>query len=86
MLGDKGKPLLTGDTGTRTDERGPKPRILTDIQTGKKGTHTNKLICVRRPKPRRLVYVQTGKGRRARVRTNLYVHGRDRSMHWPHNT
>ena len=61
VLGDKGKPLRSGDKGTRTNEclrvRRPKPRRLTYRntgtrkllyrQTGEKGTYTNKLIRAR---------------------------------------
>ena len=43
----------------QTDECGPKPHILTDRQTGEKGTCTNECIRVCGKKPRRLTYRQT---------------------------
>ena len=56
----KGKPLHTGDKGTRTDERGTKPHILTERQTGEKGTRMNAHIHARGTNPRILTYRQTG--------------------------
>ena len=56
----KGKALHTGDKGKHTDERRPKPYILTDRQTGEKGMRTNKRIRTRGPKPHRLTYIKKG--------------------------
>ena len=56
---DKGKYIPKGDKGTRTDKRRPKPHILTDRQTGEKGTRKNEHIYTRGRKPRRLTERQT---------------------------
>ena len=73
-MGDKGKPLRTGDKGMRTDERGPKPRRLTDRQTRNRGTRTNGSMHVCGPKPSRLTYRQTG------THILTYRHTREKGM------
>ena len=46
LLGDKGKPLFTGDKGMCMDQHVPKTRILTDVQRGENDMRTNEYIHV----------------------------------------
>ena len=91
-MGDKGKPLRSGDKEMSTNKPiymgRPESRILTYrqirrpkityIQTGKKDTCMNKLIRAQT----RQKYVLAAEY----VHKNLYAHRRGRNMYSPHNT